>query len=516
MAKGKKKKGLQLLSLFLILVLMIVLYVWYSNKSKEDSQTEEETDSISLAKVDSELLESFHFVNEKADMTLTKDGDGNWIVKANPERPINQTYVTNMISAIDEVTASRIVSESPENLADYGLDKPSILVEAKQKDGIGLTIKIGNEAAIGEGYYALVNEDTTVYLIASSYGTSLNYSDQDMTEVEDGPTITAENIRYVLVEKKDGNNFELQYEEGNDKDYTGANGIYPWLIRQPYEEIYTADSTKVSELLPTFTTYDFTACTEYDSQDISQYGLEDPAASVYVKYFETYEQSTEDSDTEDTQASGTDTESSDTADTAESEETTETIKVDKEYKLLIGNQDEDGNYYVKAEGSNSVFLMNASKIDPMLDVQPFDYINKFVNLVNIDSLDSVDITFDDTIYTLRLEREAKTNDDGKEETVVTYFYNDGEVEEELFKDVYQEIISASYDAQLKEAYNGDASPYLTITYKLTGGEGKEITTSYLPYDDSFYLVDTGARDFLADKRDVESIIKTVKEFKVEE
>ena len=80
--------------------------------------------------------------------------------------------------------------------------------------------------------------------------------------------------------------------------------------------------------------------------------------------------------------------------------------------------------------------------------------------------------------------------------------------------MYQAMISTKYDTEMKDTVTTDGlTPYMTMSFHIFGDEERTITTSFLPYDDSFYLIqkDGGTR-FLADKRLIETIANTVSQF----
>jgi hypothetical protein len=74
------------------------------------------------------------------------------------------------------------------------------------------------------------------------------------------------------------------------------------------------------------------------------------------------------------------------------------------------------------------------------------------------------------------------------------------------------MISAQYDAKAEEKVSAEGTkPIMTIRYHIFGKGETTMTVSFLPYDDSFYLVDTGHTiRFFADKRQVDDIAKAVK------
>ncbi len=500
MAKRKKRNAITLVSLLLALVALIGVYIWYTNRDADSEKIEEVkevTKPISLATLDIEQLSSLHYIGQDADMTLILE-DGVWKSKEDPERPINQTNVTNMISIIDEISATRLVSEAPENLGDYGLVEPTAYLQATQVDGGTVTLQIGAEVGSGDGYYALVNEDNKVYLLEAIYGKDLNYTNLDMTAMEETPTITAEKIHYIKILKRDGEDFELKYDPDNEIDISGRD-MFSWVILQPYAEGYTADGTRVSEIQPNYTNIKFISCVDYSGKDLSLYGLEDPMASVEVGYYETYTETLEKPEVN--------------PDTGE-EVTEKTYYDEKEYKIYIGNLDESGNYYVKKEGTNAVYTMEAKTVDTMLQVDAFSMVNPYVCIPNIDNVDQIIVEIEGKTYTMEIERTTKKNDAGEDETITTYLYNGNKVEEEIFKDVYQILITAKYDASIKEeVVTKGVDPFMTTSFHIIGDNESIVTASYLPYDDSFYAIETndGTR-FLADKRKIDTIAAAIVEF----
>lgn len=499
MAKRKKRNAVTLVSLLLALAALIGVYYWYSNyKEAQDSKTEDASQTIALATVDTTQVSSLHVIMKDADLTLVKQEDS-WISQNDPDRPINQNYVNSMLNAIGDIKADRIIMEKPENLADYGLAAPAASIEATVADGSKVTVKIGNEAGASEGYYGMVNDDGIVYMLPTEMGTAFQYSDAQMTAVAVGPEIAAENIRHILVDNRDAEDYELQYKDGSQPDNTG-NNLYSWEILRPYGEGYTADSSKVSEVQANYTTFDFSECVDYKGTDLSKYGLDNPAAIIDIGYLVTR-----------TEALATPEPDPNTG-----ENVSEKTYYDPyEYKLYVGNKDESGgHYYVMVDGSSSVYTMSATNIDKMLTMDVFGMLNPYVMIPNIANVDQITATVQGTEYKMNIDYTTTKKDDGTEETIGTYYYNGTKVEEEAFKSLYQKLVSATYDAENKEDVNtAGVVPYLTMTYHVFGDQSGTLTASFLPYNDSFYLVQKDAdHSFLVDKRKVDAIAAAVSTF----
>ncbi|HKL98369.1 MAG TPA: DUF4340 domain-containing protein, partial [Mobilitalea sp.] len=400
MSKRKKKNAITLIFLLLTLVLLIVFYIWYSGRDKvvEENdgtakQQEEgaaiEEASLNLATLDPTQIETLHFSNPELNLTLVRKEEI-WKSEADPERPINQENVSKMLNILANVKALRLISEKPEDYGEYGLSEPSISVEAFQTDGNTLTLKVGDKAVGVEGYYGRVNEGEAVYLLATGFGTGFVYTDTEMTAVAKNPKITSDNIFHIEVMKKDGENFELLYDTENTIDGTGS-GLFPWVILKPYEEGYAADSSKVAEVLPSFSTFDFIACVDYSGVNLDKYGLEDPTASILVEYYEYHTMTLETPET-DPNTGG--------------EITEKTYYEAKNIKIHVGSADDSGNYYVRLDGDNSVYTMPAEGVDGMLTVDPFKVISSFISLQNIESIDRVEIEIEGQLYTMEIKREA--------------------------------------------------------------------------------------------------------------
>lgn len=499
MGKRKKKKNLiTLISLFTALVLLLGFYVWYKNKDKIGKSSETTDDnSLIMATMDTGLIETVHFKNENADMTFIREND-TWVLETDKERPIKQNYVQNMINLIDEVKAEKIISENPDNLEQYGLKAPYATLTATQSDGKSITLTIGNKVTGGDGYYAKIDGKDTVFIVKAIYGSNLSYSDVNMTDIEHGPSITSSDIYHVEVLKKDGEDFELLYDpEGNYHET--ATALLSWVILKPYEEPYSADSSKVTDFLSNYSSFDFLSCIEYKADDFAKYGLDDPQASIFVEYNEQHEEELAEPETN--------------PDTGE-EITTKTVTEQKSFKLHVGNQNDDGNYYVRKDGDNAVYTMRASLVEDMLNIDSFDLMSSFISIHNIEYVDRIDIDISGKHYTMEIKRETATDEEGNEVTEASYYYNGKQVEEDVFKDVYQKMVGAKFDTRLKDEVTTEGQDAIyTISYHMTDS-GKTYTSKYYPYDESFYLVDTGYPiRFAADKRKIDAMITAIEEFK---
>lgn len=497
MAKRKKRKSVTLISLLLVLVVLIGVYYWYSNRDKE-SEEESGTETIQLAKIDDiSKLTSLHYRTKDTEMVLVKDGEV-WKLENDPERPINQDKVSGLIGLISNITAKQLVTEKPDNPADFGLAEPTGYLQGTLSDGSKVTLEIGNMVPSKDGYYANVNEDEKVYLLATNYGSGFKYTITSITAVAEAPSIEADSIYHISIDNREGDDFEIRKDKEMGLGNIGSD-VYTWHILKPYKEGYSAEGSKVAEIQENYTNLAYENCVDYNAVDLSPYGLDNPLATLELGYTE----------------KRTEKLAKPEKDPETGEEITEkTYQDPKDYKLLIGNLDETGRYYYVMEaGTKMVYTMDKDNVDKMLTVDPFSVLNQFVNIPNINNVDQIDITVDGKPYQFTIDHKTVKDENGKDTVENTVYYNGKQANLKGFKDFYQILVAAQFDAEIKEEVNTDVAPHLTVRYQLNDPNKTVIGASYLPYDDSFYLIDTnGEIKFFADKRRIDEIVKSILEY----
>lgn len=508
MAGSKKKKSFTLILLLIAMVVLIGAYIWlvkYNDKKEAGTADDTDTKTETVADIAADSIKTIYFKNENAEMTLAKGEEDTWKNSADELFPVNQTYAQNMASAFKSLTSTRTIPEGSGELSDYGLENPVVTVTITDKDGKETSIFLGSEAPVGGGYYASLKGDSKIYIIAASFYNNFNYNLTQMAAVETIPSITAANITHLIVKNKDKPDFEVLYDKNNTSDFAGLSN---WTLREPYKTPLSADADAVSTLMGNYSALSFSSCVDYNAKDLSKYGLKAPAASVFLQYYEEY---TKDSDTKD----AGNTADNNTADQKEEEKT----RIDYTLELLIGSQDEAGNYYVKTKDSNAVNTMSRDTVDKIINIDAYSILNHYVSLVNIDKIHQVDIAFGGKTFTLSMEKitstaEGEQSGDNKDTEVTNYYFNGTKADEDAFKKLYQTIISPTTEREIPSEYfegDTDQSPVMTVTYYLN--EGGTIDIIYKPYDDSYYVVNSnGIEYFLTDLRKVLDIEKALTDF----
>ena len=289
---------------------------------------------------------------------------------------------------------------------------------------------------------------------------------------------------------------------------------------------------------------------ESESTSETETGSEETTTEA-VSETTTEEASTEAVSEEETTEAATETETATEAVTeaateTESEiETEEPKTIEVTTTLLIGNTNDDGDYYVKLADNNGVYTMSESTLDKLLNVDVLDYVSMYLNDVPMTNMKSLEVTYQGETKTLTVESEevpveteasteeeteadtikisagaldeAETETESESETeteteteqqmrtVYHYLVDGEEVEATPFRLFYNNLIALQAQKRTSEAPEVSGDPDFKLVF--TKVDGTKLTTE-------FYLADDGLYDVLSDqnlparisKMDVQKII----------
>ena len=214
----KKKRSLILLLLVLILLLAAYfgLQAWNGSREKK-AEEEEKAAEVHVTDIDPDTITAMSFDVGNGEMAFEKE-DGAWYYTPDKDFPLAQSYPEDMAETLGAVTADRELTGGDE-LADYGLADPSYTVEVTSDDGTVTDIYFGNTT--GEYYYVTVNDDGAVYTVSTAVIDALNYSLDDMAQLDDYPNIGSGNLVKEVI-TRDGETTTYDSEDENQAEDVAA------------------------------------------------------------------------------------------------------------------------------------------------------------------------------------------------------------------------------------------------------------------------------------------------------
>lgn len=492
------KKSTKLVSAVVVLAVLGGVYVglntYVSKEEKAESSSEEES-KTEVFSVKTDDIKSLEFIVDKKEVTFEKKDDS-WVKKDETAFPVNQTTLDSAASAIETVEADRVL-EDVEDLAEYGLDSPSNTVTVDTADGT-TKLNIGDENTSTNQYYiSRADDDSTVYVVAADTVSPFMNSLYDYAQGEDFPTIDSSTVKkvqvsedkdsYVLEENSDGATWDVSGDGSSDKE--------------------SADTTAAGNVTSGLGSFAFDQFVNYNAENLSQYGLDKPYATITVDYQEEVEDDSTDSTESgenDSTASESDSENSDTTDTDSSseDEDSKTTTVDKQLVIYVGDEAGDGSRYVTVD-NKQIYTMSTDTLSAVIDKTPSDLWSLIVNYLSVKNLDQLQVTYGETTNTVNVSRETFTDEDGNEKETTTYQLDGEEIESTTFTTFYNKLINMAGQKRLTEAYTPAADPEMTAVF--TDSDKNQTTVTFYTYDTNYYAAVVGDKVFLVNKMTVKEM-----------
>ncbi len=167
-------------------------------------------------------LSSLALNNEHGRIVLTKQ-EGDWKLTSPVDEPADETETRDLLSDLTSAKVAEFVSETADELAKYGLDKPKLTLTAQIQGGGERTLAIGSK--VEERYYAKSSDRPQIFKIESSLYDKLNIKFSALRNKQflklnkdDLTKIRIKNPNVTLVAEKDNDNKWLVKEPADKKD----------------------------------------------------------------------------------------------------------------------------------------------------------------------------------------------------------------------------------------------------------------------------------------------------------
>lgn len=454
---------------FVIPVLLIGTYFLVTTlQSKEDVRIERK-EPVIIFPLTKEELQTVT-ISRNGDMVTIENADTRWRVKNDVPYQLQQSRIDTVVDTVASLPAQRLISENPEDLSLYGLGTPQAEITLRTKNGTETTGYIGNRTPQGNSYYFKKKDAPAVFTVAEYFVTRFNI-DIDALRTRLLAEVNPQEITYLRVEAEHTLEISSISEEDNLSYFLSS-----LKMTVPYKNPQDIDSQTYSEYLEKVpTSVNAVSFVEEEPESLEQYGLFNPKVKLQLR---------------DRQGG---------------------------FTLLLGNKKNEQEVYASLLEHPRVFTVGLDSLG-FLATKPFELISKFALIINIDMVDKLTFGTPLKMYTLsieRVQREGDTEAGGDKEETIYRFQNEI-VEEDPFKDLYQEVIGLIIDAPRPDPdYSGEEAqgePVLTVTYDLNESPHKAAIELY-PYNADFYaLYRKNVSEFLIAKEQVEALLQSAERF----
>lgn len=342
-------RGLRSFLALLAILIGLGAYLYFV-ESKRTPGSENDKDKV--FSVEASAIEEVAITADTGEQTTVRKDGENWQIVEPITTAADSSELSSLTSSLASLEIQRVVAEQATDLDQYGLENPRFQVRFKAGDQEH-RLSIGLKTPPGSDFYARLNDEPRVFLIASYLESTFNKKTFDL---RDKQVLRADRSDLSALEIRRGK-ATLAFER-TDGD---------WRLTQPLSS--PAEYSEVNSLVTQITSAQMRSI-EDQPKDLKAYGLAQPAVTVRA-------------------GSG-----------------------DMAAILMFGNKAEDDTtVYAKLESRPQVFTVDSSLLDalqkPVNDFRQKDLFNARTFNTN-----RVEITHGG--QTLVFEK-RKTTTDGKEE-----------------------------------------------------------------------------------------------------
>lgn len=459
------------LIIILLAVLAIGLGVLYFLLKNGTNPQEQQTASyftiktIDTQQIDRVVLQSGEFTGEFL------KSNGGWIREEEGVFPVKQSAVDNIVSIIAANLRAFSKVENPAALSEYGLDNPLAALKLYNGESLLLELLVGRKHPSQEKYYMKIAGDDNVYIVSDNYYRYLVLKREDFLEDVRLPYIEDKlYLREIKVSGEDIAPLHAVYDENNPYDYSSTKS-FRWYFTEPFEAPVNADlSADTWELvIDRYRTVSYENLVAFRPSDYKRYGLDEPYATVYVRY---------------TNAAGTS---------------------DQEYKLYIGNQNDAGLYYARVEGVDWVFQMKSDTVDGLIKTDVSGWYYKTIFFPGVNVFEKLVIKTPDKTWEI-------TSKTGSEEETV-YIMNGKDLPDDVRSAWVSQFLLLKYKGMTNEEISGAEVLSFDIVVKNPETHASRNFTFYEKNESVYLVAIDGIVQFTADVRDVNEFIELMKSFK---
>ena len=438
------KRGKKMLLLLLALVLCVGGYYGTQVLTAEKASVIEESGNFALDSHGADDLTRLSW----GDFSFTKENDA-WIVTADPAFPLNQEEVQGMADDLLALMGTRQL-DGVTDLAAYGLAEPAFTVTASWADGTSTTYAMGDETPFGDGYYVSLGHEKIVYTIEDDIADIFNTTMEDLAVLETIPAVTAATRLTV------GSTLDIVKEETS----RSINAGEVW-----YDSVTGAalDVSKADNLIAAAQGIAWGALAEPTASDaeLTTFGVDEASATAISLY--------------------------------EGENAVLT--------LLIGTQNDAGDYYARLPGSAMVYTVESGDVASLLAATAENMPSMVIIDLAAENVQTANFTAGDYTYTWQAVPEEAAEADASDSDADEAADHPGET-------LWASILALKADSCV-DVSTGN----VLLMVEVTAQDGQSAMLTFSEYDADHYAVTVLDRCFLVDAADVDAIIRNLRAIK---
>lgn len=277
-----RQKTLIVVGIAILAILAAALIMLLKTPAGEQG-TKGKEEVFYLLKHDFKEIASISVKNEYGSYDVQQK-EGGFTVYDIPADLVNVEYLQLLLDESSKIAVQEKVSEDPEDLSAYGLDKPRATVRIGYTDKTSAELLIGQEEPMSDGVYVRLAGDGAVYFMPRSYTIRFTMPVENYIQYEITPTRKVEAALGVVRDCTFGGSalpesIVIQYVDEKNKDQmreAASFGVSTHLIRSPgFHELDQAAGNEVFQSMLGIVSEGIVAY-NCDDATIASYGFDKP------------------------------------------------------------------------------------------------------------------------------------------------------------------------------------------------------------------------------------------------
>ena len=249
------------LGLVVVAALLGGFYYWYEVKGGEQRKAAEEA-AQRIFQLQKDAIEAVTITRGSETIKLTKDAAEGWMLTEPVRAKAEQRTVDEVLDGLVEGKRDKVITEQPNDLTEFGLKEPSLVVQASVKDAsTPTTLQFGARTPTMSSYYAREGEQSKVLMVPASLHSKF---DKNVFNLRDKTVLSLDQAQVKRV--------EVQHEE--HRIAVESEGEQGWKMMAPLEA--KADKAKTNDLISAINAAKVKEFIEEAPQDLAKYGLNPP------------------------------------------------------------------------------------------------------------------------------------------------------------------------------------------------------------------------------------------------
>ena len=438
--KGGPRRLLMLAAIVVGVAALVVLLIVVQRRPPPIPEADPTPPKPQISRVDIERIVAVSLTGpgREQPFSMRRTESGWEVAGASSAIPIKESRIKDILYSFGSLYAERVIEEEAADLAQYGLEPPAVVAVATLDDDSTIEVYLGDRTPAGNTWYLGLPGKRIVYSVWTNHGNHYYYTVADLRG-DELPKINSEALAYLRLRGPDVPTIEVV--ETNPVDVRFANLLTRLAVVQPYAIPRAIDSEKFAEVQSLVVQPRIDRIVSDDPAAAAEYGLAPPRMELLAR-----------------DAEGA------------------------VFELLIGAEIDDEVFF-QVPGRATVYATKHSRAK-ILDLRPFELVDKFVLILNIELVDAIEIEHPGGVNRLTIERTGSGDD-----LVETFDIDGTAIEDKPFRQLYQLIIGLLADAELPAADQEAmlaAAPEVRITYLMNSPPDSRMSAALVPYDRQFF------------------------------